>query len=207
MEVEAAVVDDDEGRLGHLPRLVRADPEPADGQVAGAPAPDLLVEDLEVERVEPAVRVRRVDQADRRVRQDPVEVDHRGADQIAPDPPAVLELRQVARRQLERLDELLLAVAAEGPRKVDRPRRVVEALGRLQPADLVEEPAATGVHEHRVALHLEQPEHVADLGIVEVGVPVAAEEKADSLRVAVEDHVDVGVPRLPGIGEALARGC
>ena len=59
VEVEAAVVDDDEGRLGHLPRLVRADPEPADGQVAGAPAPDLLVEDLEVERVEPAVRVAR----------------------------------------------------------------------------------------------------------------------------------------------------
>ena len=116
----------------------------------------------------------------------------------------MLELRQVAQRQLERLDELLLAVAAEGPRQVDRPRRVVEALGRLQPADLVEEPAATGVHEHRVALHLEQPKRVADLGIVEVGVPVAAEEKADSLRVAVEDHVDVGVPRLPGIGEALA---
>ncbi len=137
-----------------------------------------------------------------------VEVDHRGTDQLLPDPPAVLELRQVARRQSERLDELLLAVAAEAPRQVDGPRGVVQALRRLQPADLVEEPAAARVHQHPVALHLQQAEGVADLGVVEVGVAVAAEEVADRLRAAVEDHVDVGVARLPGVGEALAgRGC
>ena len=45
VEVEPAVVDDDEVGLGLVPGPVRADPQPADGQVAAAPAADLLVED------------------------------------------------------------------------------------------------------------------------------------------------------------------
>ena len=97
-----------------------------------------------------------------------------------------------------------LAVAAEVLRQVDGPRGVVQALGRLQPADLVEEPAAARIHIHAVALHLEEPQRVLDLRLVEVGVAVAAEEVADRARAAVEDDVDVGVAGGPGVGEELA---
>ena len=46
----------------------------------------------------------------------------------------------------------------------------------LQAADLVEEPAAGGEHEHGVSLHLQEPQCVGGLNVVQVGVAVLGQE-------------------------------
>jgi len=57
-----------------------------------------------------------------------------------------------------RRDELVLeAAAAEVVQVLEGHRRVAQDLYGLDAGDLVEEPAAGGVHEHAVALQLEQP--------------------------------------------------
>ena len=68
---------------------------------------------------------------------------------------AVAHVRQVGRRARERFVEGGLEVDARRfPRHLQRPRRILEDLHRLQAGDLGEEPAAARVHELGVALQL-----------------------------------------------------
>ncbi len=116
MEVEPAEVDDHEASLGLVPGAARPGSQPADGQVTAAPRAYLLVEDLQVVGVNAAAnRVvgRPVDQADGVMSQDPVEIDDRGPDDLVPDPGPVAELREIARRGGQRLDERRLQIAVE----------------------------------------------------------------------------------------------
>ena len=65
--------------------------------------------------------------------------------------------------------------------QVDGPGRVLQALDRLDPAELVVEPAAGREHQHRVALHFEQAQGFDELVGVEVGMSVAGDEAVDGL--------------------------
>ncbi len=92
VEVEPAEVQDHEPGLGLVARPQRADAQAADGQVAAAPAPDLRIDRLQLEREHPPPRLAAavsVDQADRVVRQHAIEVDHAGPDELLPHAPAI----------------------------------------------------------------------------------------------------------------------
>ncbi len=116
-----------------------------------------------------------VDQADRVVGQDAVEVDPLRADLLLPHAAAALELGQVARRFLQGQSELVFQLDLEMPGELNGPRGIAEALRGFQPADLVEEPAAAGEHQQPVPLHFQQPERLADVVVVAgVGLAVLA---------------------------------
>ena len=82
---------------------------------------------------------------------------------------------------------------------------VGDDLDGLDAGDLVEEPAATGVHELGVAFQLEQFKQGDALFGREDARGVACEEAVDGGRRAVEDDVDVGVARAPEVDAAAAR--
>ncbi len=116
MKVEPAEVHDHEAGLGLVPGAPGPGSQPAGGQVAVAPRANLLVEDLDIVGIHAVghrVVGRTVDQADGVVSQNPVEIDDRGPDDLVPDPAAVAELRQVAGRGGQRLDETGLEIAVE----------------------------------------------------------------------------------------------
>src|SRR5207247_1126462 len=100
------------------------------------------------------------------------------ADQLLPHDPAILEqLRQVAWRLLQDVEEAFLEVLAEMAGKLDGAGGVAETLGRLQAADLVEEPAAARVHEQPVPLHFQQPEAALDAGHLDARVGVLLQKR------------------------------
>ena len=66
---------------------------------------------------------------------------------------AVTKIRDIARRGLQHFFEMSFKILAEKFfRKLQDPAGVLEDLHPFDAGDLIEEPAATGVHEHRVAL-------------------------------------------------------
>ena len=74
------------------------------------------------------------------------------------------------------------------------------------PGDIVEEPAATGVHELGVALHFHQLERAHAFLRRQRMVLMLDEEVVRRLGAAVEDHPDVGVARRPYVDEQLFAG-
>ena len=203
-KIEAAIVNDQKAGFGLVPGQARAHLEPAHRQMGIAAALHFPVAGLKVVAVDTvALGAFPVEQADRIVSQDAIQIDLGGADQLLPDAPGVLNLGQVAGRFFQSLEELILQFDLEMPGELNGPGRVAEALGRLQPADLVKEPAAARVHEQPVPLHLQEPENFADPQIVEVGVGSALDELSHGLGAAVQDDLDILVARLPGIGKVL----
>src|SRR5438093_11628774 len=139
---------------------------------------------------------------DRVVGDDATEI-HRGrADEPAVDLAAVGERRDVARGRLEAADQLRLEPAtAEVAEILEGDPGVAEDLHRLEPADLVEEPAARGVHEQPVTRELEESPDLDTSGRVQRRALVCREERVEPRRARVEEHLDVGVARGPRILE------
>ena len=134
------------------------------------------------------------------------QVHHGGTDETLPDDAAVGVGGHVGRRRGQPAHELVLqARAAEVGEVLQRHRRIPEDLHRLDGRQLVEEPAARGVHEQPVALQLEKPAHFQPRGRIQGQPLVAAEEGLESFRAAVEDDADVVVARLPRILEPDGR--
>ncbi len=89
-------------------------------------------------------------------------------------------------------------------RKLQHARGVGDDLHGLDAGDVVEEPAATGVHELGVALHLHQLEGAHALGFRERVRLMRGEEAVGRFRAAVENDLDVGVARGPNVFEEVA---
>ncbi|MFO0635691.1 MAG: hypothetical protein U0168_22860 [Nannocystaceae bacterium] len=134
-----------------------------------------------------------------------VEIEH--VDGAAVDHRGVGVLGQVAARQRQPLEQALLQRFLARLRRRDRVRQLGRACGvaddlhRLDARDLVEEPAAAGVHQQRVALQLEQLEHARALGRVQGPERVALQQPLDRVVAAIEDRVDVGVARGPRVAQ------
>ena len=80
-----------------------------------------------------------------------------GQGQLAVDAFAVAVLGVVAGRRLQARGQAALQVHAGGQvRQLRGPGRVLQVLHGLDAGDVREEPAAAGVHEHGVPLHLQQ---------------------------------------------------
>src|SRR5207245_1878244 len=121
-------------------------------------------------------------------------------DESPVDLTAVAVVAAVARRGLQAADELRLDhAAAEIAQVLDGHRGVLEDLHGLEPGQLVEEPAARGVHEHAVALHLEQPPHLHVRGVVERRALMTPQPGVQPLGRPIEHDVDVAVAGLPRI--------
>src|SRR2546425_4977565 len=128
------------------------------------------------------------------------------ADELAVDLAAIAQRGDVARRRLEAADELRLEpAAAEVAEVLQSHRGVAEDLDGLEPGDLVEEPAARGVHEQPVTLELEEPPGLDAGRRVERRTLVRREERVESLGARVEDHADVGVACGPRVFEERGR--
>src|SRR5207247_7587656 len=94
-------------------------------------------------------------------------VDHGGPDELLVDSPPVAMLRQVAFRQRELLHELCLQrISEELLRELHGARGELDDLHGFDARKLIEKPAAARVHEHGMALELEQFKH---RGFVSVG--------------------------------------
>src|SRR5262249_58317307 len=85
--------------------------------------------------------------------------------------------------------------------ELDGAAGVTEDLHGFDSGEVIEEPAAARLHEHRVALHLEELHGVDALFGGERPGAVLREEAVQDLRRTVADDVRVGVTRLPGIAE------
>ena len=91
--------------------------------------------------------------------------------------------------------------AAEVAQILQGQGRVLQNLSRFQRRDFIEEPSAGCVHEQAIAFHLEQPACLQLPAGVQQDPPVPGQPGGEALRAAIEDHVDVGVARLPGVLE------
>ncbi len=85
-------------------------------------------------------------------------------------------------------------------------RGVGDDLHGFNAGDVVEEPAAAGVHQLRVALHLHQLEGEHAFVGIEGALLVFEEEVADRLGIAVEDDLDIAVAGGPDVGEYFLAG-
>jgi hypothetical protein len=87
--------------------------------------------------------------------------------------------------------------------QLERARRVTQDLHGLDPGEVVEEPAATRVHEHELVLHLEQGQDPLLLGAVERSQRVLLEERI--ARLGPEKQLHVVVPCRPRISQQPSR--
>ncbi len=136
------------------------------------------------------------------MRSDPAQVEARRNDFAVVDLTGGTTLGDVAGGGVELFTEGLLdRTARDLLRQLDHASCVVEDLHSLDSGDLAEEPAAARVHEHGVALGLEQLERAHDLGGVERTVAPFLQKPFDAHVGAVEDDVDVVVARAPGVAQ------
>ena len=108
--------------------------------------------------------------------------------------------RPVAFRGREQVEELGRRREAEPSREIDRARRVAQDLAALDPARLVEEPAAARVHEQPGTLDLEQHRDPGPLGIAQAAPRVPLDQRGKSSPCAVRKHPPEVVAQDPGIG-------
>src|SRR5262249_46878859 len=155
---EPAEMDHNELGLGMVADPPRSCRDPADRQVAAGAASHFDIKRVDLERINApvgTVNLRLEYQANRVVREDSVEIDGQGLDALFPDAAAVAVPWQIAGGLSQGSHELGLELALQMLGQVDRAGRIIQALNRLDAAQLVVEPAARGEHQHRVALHFQ----------------------------------------------------
>ena len=89
--------------------------------------------------------------------------------------------------------------AGDRLRQLDDAPGVLDHLHRLDAGEFVEEPAATRVHQHRVALHFEQLPEPHALRLGQFPHRMVGQEARDALVRAVEDDADIVVARRPRV--------
>ena len=89
-------------------------------------------------------------------------------------------------------------------RQLDRAAGILDYLHGLKTGELIEEPSATGVHEHQVALQFHELQGGHALGIAEFASGVARQEIRLAFRAAIEHHADIVVARRPRVFQILA---
>src|SRR5215469_16000962 len=85
--------------------------------------------------------------------------------------------------------------------KAERTSGVMNDLDGLDAREFVKEPAAAGVHEHGVALHLEQLQDGYLLLSFEGANSMIPEERGAVFLGTIENEVDVVVAHGPGIAD------
>ena len=193
----------------HSLRLV-GDPG-ADAQLArrdlrGTGLENLQVLALDVVTVDMRARGKGLEERrDGVVRGDAGELDRRGANVPLVDLAGASLPGEVALRGGEPLEKRRFEVDAEAASgELQNASCIAEDLLRLDAADVVKEPAAARVHQHRVALELEELERADALGGAEVAVAELPQESFDTLLPRLEDDVDVVIARPPRVTEELA---
>ena len=125
--------------------------------------------------------------------------DSRRGDDLAEQVGARADRFGVGARAGEDTQEFLVERGGDvGAAQLPGPRGIAEHLQGLDPGQIGEEPAAGSEHEQRMPLHLEEPPHLARVGSRGT---MGLQEDGAPLRGWIEQHIDVGVPRRPGIAE------
>ncbi|EKD59386.1 MAG: hypothetical protein ACD_55C00036G0001, partial [uncultured bacterium] len=125
-----------------------------------------------------------------------------GEHEVLVDPEPVLVRGNVALRLLQAVQKGLLHTVFRDPLgELQRAAGVIDHLHRLQPRELVEEPAAARVHQHGMTLHLQKLQRGDLFRGVEVLLRVLGQEAFRPLHFPVQDHLDVSVSRLPRVLE------
>src|SRR5579859_7240300 len=128
------------------------------------------------------------------------EVHKRWSNQCVIDSSAVVELRNVALGVGQQLQELRLWIYfRSNGRQLNHACGILKNLQRFNSADLIEEPAATGVHEQGMALHLQQLECLHGFYSRELPLRVLFKEDPQACRGPVQNHVDIIVAGCPGV--------
>ena len=205
-EVLVAQVENGEADVLGLFGDAGADESAADGYATASGAEDLVAFAVDVEAEDLALLgVGAEDGADGVVGADLFEADLHVGDEAAVDLGSVDELRDIADGFLEDLEEAGFEVGAgcaeELGGELEDAAGIGDDLDGLDAGDLVEEPAAGGVHELGVAFELEEFEGGDAVGFGEGAGLVGFEEGFDAVGRAVEDEVDVGVAGDPEVFE------
>jgi hypothetical protein len=131
-------------------------------------------------------------------------VDDGWADELFVDTEAVAVFGDIAASLSEELEELGFEIKVkEIASELEGAAGVLDDLDGFDAGEFVEEPAATGVHEHGVALEFEEADG-GDPVILGQGLTgVALEESFEVIGGAVEDDGDVIVTSGPGIAEEV----
>ena len=106
--------------------------------------------------------------------------------------------RPAYRKALPRSFEQLL-------RKLHDASGILDHLNGLDAGQLVEEPAAARVHQHRVPLQLQQLPDFHLLGFVQLAFAMALQEGFAHFGRTVQHHLDVVVARRPGVVDDNVR--
>src|SRR5947208_512139 len=112
--------------------------------------------------------------------------------------PSRAHRRIVARRQGESLQQTRFEAGGVRARELDRPRGRAQHDQRLEPGDVIEEPAAGGEHAQRVALELEQLTGPSERAPIVGATQPFTDEARDGV-VRRPQHGAVGVAGRPGI--------
>ena len=128
------------------------------------------------------------------------QVDPSQANRALVDGAPVALLGQIAMRGSQQFDELVFHFLPRQPLiKLHYAPRVLDDLLRLNARQIVEEPAATGVHQQGVALHFQQlpKQHLIRFG--DRPQRTFGKEVGARFRRPVEHYFDIGIARFPGI--------
>ena len=180
----------------------------ANGEAATAGGEDVVGVALDVEAEDLAgVGVAAEHGADGVVGTDAFEIEAAGGDEAAIDFGSVGEVGAVALGEGEDPEELGFEIGGLGAEadgvgeelvgELEDAAGVGDDLDGFDAGDVVEEPAAAGVHELGVALELEEFEDGDAFGGGELVGGVGGEEAVEVVGAAVEDDVDVGVASGP----------
>src|SRR5262249_33935170 len=116
-------------------------------------------------------------------------------------------LGQVAFGPVQQGEERFLQFVAEQLlAELDGPAGVMKDLDALDTGNLVEEPAAAGVHEQGLALEFEELQDGDTFGIAQLAEGVFTEEAVGAVGGAVEDDGDAAVACRPGVAEETGGG-
>src|ERR1700733_9504029 len=137
---------------------------------------------------------------------DTFNVDNRRLDPLLVDLRSITMFGEIAFGQGKMLQEFrfeLLVAAVLG--KLQGVTRIMNDLYGFQAREFVEEPSATGVHEHSVTLHLKKSEGSHLFMRFERTDRGVGEERFAGLVGAVQNHADVVVARGPGIADIFLQ--
>ena len=134
------------------------------------------------------------------------QVDKSRLDELLVNASAILMLRNVAFRLAELFDKEALTLDAEDLLgQLRGTAGILDHLHGFNPRELVEEPAATGVHQHGVALELHQLPDGDSFRFAQRPHRMLGRETLPAFRRPVQNDVDVIVARRPGVLQERPR--
>ncbi len=189
------------GDFGGNPRLPQHQPRASGGQRPPVLLRHVVAEDAAFLGI---VLEQRTDGV---VRRNAPQPDHFRLHQFLVNAAAIAKFGDVALGLLQQFQEFRLQSPSEQlAEQLQGAAGILDDLDGLDAGQLVEEPAAAGVHQHGVALHFEQLQQAHAFRLVELAVRGGGEEPLHRFGRTVEDHGDVAVAGPPRIDAETACG-